>query len=365
MRELVHHRTALLEQARALHSALAIDEQSDSHQDDVVIATLTDVESQLAHVDEALLRASPTLAAQFLPQPVLIRDVQKSLGEKEAVLLQVVTDRSVHLLCITRSSAFQRRVVMTRADVRESVRRLRRALDLGLPRRDFLSFDPKLAAHLYEAFIAPFESELQHVERLIVVPDDAMESLPISLLVRSLRTDGSAASMVVDRWPVAVLPSLQSIVALRQSQVSEPAERPYAAFADPVILSAKATTLTGTQAVTEAVQLLSSLEELPDTTTEVRAIAAALHGSEGDLYLRERATKGNVRAAALEHYRVISFATHGIMAGELPGLSEPALVLSPSSAADSDVLLTALRGRTAAPACWSGDLIGLQYREHR
>jgi CHAT domain-containing protein len=45
----------------------------------------------------------------------------------------------------------------------------------------------------------------------------------------------------------------------------------------------------------------------------------------------------------LDHYKIIEFATHGLMSGELKGLAEPALVLTPPPQAtpDDDGLLTA------------------------
>jgi CHAT domain-containing protein len=50
-----------------------------------------------------------------------------------------------------------------------------------------------------------------------------------------------------------------------------------------------------------------------------------------------------LREARLSNYRVIEFATHGLMSGDLPGLAEPALVLTPPKEAspDNDGLLTA------------------------
>jgi CHAT domain-containing protein len=49
------------------------------------------------------------------------------------------------------------------------------------------------------------------------------------------------------------------------------------------------------------------------------------------------------RAGELSRYRVVAFATHGLVSGELKGLAEPALVLTPPEAAslEDDGLLTA------------------------
>lgn len=50
-----------------------------------------------------------------------------------------------------------------------------------------------------------------------------------------------------------------------------------------------------------------------------------------------------MKTANLEQYRVIAFATHGLVAGDVNNLTEPALVLTPPRAgsADDDGLLTA------------------------
>ena len=68
---------------------------------------------------------------------------------------------------------------------------------------------------------------------------------------------------------------------------------------------------------------------LPETADELRAVAKALGASEQDLYLADRASEPLLRQAGLDRYRVVEFATHGLMSGELAGLAEPALVLTP------------------------------------
>ncbi len=89
------------------------------------------------------------------------------------------------------------------------------------------------------------------------------------------------------------------------------------------------------------VAAVRQLARLPDTATELEAVSRAIGG--GEVYVRERATETRVKAMSLADYRVISFATHGLVAGELKGLPEPALVLTPpgEGTADDDGLLTA------------------------
>jgi hypothetical protein len=76
---------------------------------------------------------------------------------------------------------------------------------------------------------------------------------------------------------------------------------------------------------------------------ELRAVATALGASDNNLLLGRDATERALRNRPLNDYRVISFATHALVAGDIEGVSEPALVLTPGSEATpaNDGLLTA------------------------
>ena len=86
------------------------------------------------------------------------------------------------------------------------------------------------------------------------------------------------------------------------------------------------------------------LAPLPDTALELREIARSLGADpERTLYLHHRANEQNVKASALDRVRVIAFATHGLIPGELRGLDQPALALANPKLADdakNDGLLT-------------------------
>ena len=55
------------------------------------------------------------------------------------------------------------------------------------------------------------------------------------------------------------------------------------------------------------------------------------------MFLNHQAIEKNVKQAQLENRRVVAFATHGVTAGQLTGLDQPALALSnPALTGDSD-----------------------------
>jgi CHAT domain-containing protein len=95
---------------------------------------------------------------------------------------------------------------------------------------------------------------------------------------------------------------------------------------------------------------------LPDTADELRAIARDVGASDDDVKLGAAATVTAVKSMPLDQYRIIDFATHGLVAGEVGGLSEPALVLSipDRPTADDDGLLTSSRiARLRLDADWA------------
>ncbi len=74
---------------------------------------------------------------------------------------------------------------------------------------------------------------------------------------------------------------------------------------------------------------LAQLPRLPDTRLELTAVAKALDVDPGKaLYLGKAANEQNVETMDLAHYRIVAFATHGLVPGDLDGLTQPALALT-------------------------------------
>ena len=86
---------------------------------------------------------------------------------------------------------------------------------------------------------------------------------------------------------------------------------------------------------------------LPDTAHELRCVARSLGAEPSAVVLGKDMTEAAVKAAPLSRYRIVHFATHGLLAGETAQLitarAEPALVLSPPDqpTEEDDGLLTA------------------------
>ena len=153
---------------------------------------------------------------------------------------------------------------------------------------------------------------------------------------------------------VTQVPSPRAFLALRQAaRTRAAAPRAFLGLGDPVVsgddsagraaLENLATSCRESAPMPAA--LLRALAPLHDTAGELRTAARALGGDDGSILLAAAATESGLRAEPLDQYRVLYFATHGLLPGELHCQAEPGLVLSPpptpASSTDSDGLLEA------------------------
>jgi hypothetical protein len=95
------------------------------------------------------------------------------------------------------------------------------------------------------------------------------------------------------------------------------------------------------------VALLRMQVPLPETTDELCAVARDVRADLAEIRLGTRATEREVKrmseAGQLAQYRIVHFATHGVLAGQLDPKSEPGLILTPpdSPSEEDDGYLTA------------------------
>jgi len=75
-------------------------------------------------------------------------------------------------------------------------------------------------------------------------------------------------------------------------------------------------------------RLAQALPQLPDTADELNAVGKDLGVAAADIHLGTDASETTVQRAPLADYRIVYFATHGLVAGDIKGIAEPSLALS-------------------------------------
>jgi CHAT domain-containing protein len=142
---------------------------------------------------------------------------------------------------------------------------------------------------------------------------------------------------------------VSSLKALRTTARRARASRPFLGIGDPRLTGetgadrgATLATLFTTRGIADA-DAVRQLASLPDSYGELKALARSLGSGDDALLVGANATEMALKTMVLTDYKVLTFATHGLLSGELEGLAEPALVLTPPKVgtARDDGLLTA------------------------
>ena len=266
-----------------------------------------------------------------------------------------------------------------REDLGDTVALLRSSLEpnaqtLG----DIPDFDIAAAYGLYKQLFKPVEAGWKDAKSLLVVAHGALGYLPPSILpTAAVELEPASGALfsnhrdipwLVRSHSVTMLPSVASLATLRSLPPGAPDRKAFAGFGDPLFSAQQAVVLpekeTEVAALTSRglksrglpVRLraapktgaldsaeLAQLPRLPDTADEVRSIAVALNADlTQDVFLGAQANEGAVKSRDLSGYKVLAFATHGLVPGDLNGLMQPALALSAPGVAgvEGDGLLT-------------------------
>lgn len=236
-----------------------------------------------------------------------------------------------------------------------------------------LPFSLRRAYALYRSLFGKVDDLIEGKD-LLIVPSGPLTQLPFQVLVtkkpeqdRPTREVFSKASWLAKRHAITVLPSVASLKTLRVHAKSSKAAKPFVGFGNPLLdgdtddrwqqeaakLARSITGCAGSDTVRTA-QLraarqtvlplgrgtrLADLEHirfqvpLPETADELCRVARTAGARTEDVYLGHSAIEAGLKnlseTGALAQYKVIHFATHGALAGELEGSKEPGLILSP------------------------------------
>jgi CHAT domain-containing protein/Tfp pilus assembly protein PilF len=362
------------------------------------------MEARIDELDGQLQRDFPDYATLADPQPLDSAAIREQLGRDEALLLLITSNEAVYELVVTKDGIDWRRQALQRSRLRDLVGKLRCGLDssnwtdpsgwavrtewqkqaktaqqarrdrcIGLIGKayaedDWSPFDFTAAGELYDKLLGPVEAAIRG-KSLLVVAADVLTGLPLQVLVsgtvnpalRGLDRFERAHWLIRDH-AVTTLPSVASLKALRGlPHQAQRAERPLAGFADPEFWqpSHPPAQLASAAPVGRSVlrgyggffvgrnadpgMLANALPQLEGTRRELTEVGKILRADGADLHLGRAASETAVKAAPLDKYRIVYFATHGLVAGDVEGVGEPALAFSlPDRASpEDDGLLTA------------------------
>ena len=294
----------------------------------------------------------PDYVALSKPQPLSLQETQALLGDDEGLII-VDLEKESYAWVVTKNRAEWKQLSVNAEDVSKAVAILRVALDPESSK----PFELAAAHQLYQQVLGPIKGLISEKTRLSFVLNGALTSLPPQVLITSDPGGRDLASVdwLVRKYAITVLPSVASLKILRADKDVVVTAKPMIGFGDPIFDRATQTasrkqqvagfnlSLTrfyrGVTADTNA--LAEALPALPETADELRAVASELGAKLEDIKLGEAASVTDVKHERLDNYRIVYFATHALVAGEVEKFAkvkaEPALVLSiPRRPSDED-----------------------------
>lgn len=342
---------------------------------------LSELETRRAAVATQLDRDFPEYAALASPKPLRTEDAKGLLAADEALVYFLVGEKQSYVFALTHDQFVWKELPSGSAALSDKVKSFRHGLhDFEDQRQELVKrgkrpelFDLAVAHDLYATLLGPVEDLIKGKRHVMVVPSGSLTALPFHLLVTDKPSVARPeikdiasyrdAAWLIKRQAVTVLPSVSSLKALRIFAArQQPATKPLIGFGDPVFDPAERTRALAEQRATikvaaktraysefwrgagvDRANLAHSLPSLLDTATELKTVAKKLGAPASDIYLDKNATEVNVKDKPLADYKVVYFATHGLVAGDVTGMGEPSLALtlpSEPSALD-DGLLTA------------------------
>jgi CHAT domain-containing protein/tetratricopeptide (TPR) repeat protein len=344
---------------KQLSAALSLSPDRRAGADERARKQISEIDARTAEIDKRLKAEFPDFLALARPDPLSIEDTAQLLHPDEAlVLLLAGHAEETFVWALTREGAAWQRIPLGEKVLADKVKAMRQGLDLQDVKRAVQSgelFDLGLAHDLYKMLLGPVADLIDDRRHLLIVPSGVLTGLPFHLLVmeppatpnpngQQLQTYRDAA-WLIRRHAVTVLPSVSSLSALRVLAKGGQAAKPMIGFGDPVLgqpaapaqpaqVAARSATKTraygsywhGTHADLEALRM--GLAALPETASELRAVARRLGAAESDIKLGPAASETTVKGTDLSVYRVVYFATHGLVGGEIASLAEPALALT-------------------------------------
>ncbi len=291
----------------------------------------------IGELDDRIQRDYPHYTQFASAEPVSLASVQQALKPHELVLMPLVGTNRTLLWAVTSQAARALPVAMPRAEIRALIARIRRGLTVTPNDAASAStpFDGQASVELYRQLVTPIADLIGDHTTIIYIPDDVLQPLPLQILSDA---DGD---WLVRRAAIEVMPSVAGLLSLRETPPAPSTPRSFLGVGDPLEREVDPASQNDqpSKALSAALQ---ALPRLPETSDELRLMSQSYLRPGSQLLLGENATIENLLAQDLASFGVLAFASHAVMAGELPGLMEPAIVLSSSQGGNpADGLLKA------------------------
>jgi len=310
---------------------------------------------ELDRTRSKILRQSSRFAELSNPDPLNLSQIQRNLLDPDTLLVTYFLGEERSFLWTVSRKSVASHVLPPRSEIETAAKDYYELLSRHSRRAE--NHRAEVGAKLGEMLLGPIAQELQKpvAKRLVVVADGALHYLPFTALPAPAAAAQEDGELLIDHHEVVRLPSASVLASLRRGEAERKrAPKTIAVIADPVFekddpriaqASASGTAEpngpTAGQAAGQGADSgahgalgralrdarSGSLRRLPGSAEEARAILALVPKDSRFSALGFDASYPLVDGDRLAKYRIIHFATHGLIDRTHPELSGLALSL--------------------------------------
>jgi len=298
---------------------------------DGLLGEMAILESDLNLLETQLRRTSPRFASLMAPHELTPEEIQALLDD-DTTLLQYSLGASRSFVWVVRRNSIVARELPGRETIEAQARRVfdglrthrQAAADRRRLRQDLVDLSDLIVAPVYDSLDG---------RRVLVSVNGALQYIPFGLLPV---VSAGQRQALLETHSVVSVPSMSVLAALRTEDDSIDTPRStLALFADPVLdpedprLPAAGPVLAAVQrpasGLLERSSVKSVLGRLPATAREADAIGALVPADRRQIVVGFAASRDTLFGLQLDQYRILHFATHGLVDSRYPELSALAL----------------------------------------
>ena len=282
----------------------------------------------------SIIKNYPEIKNNFANQIANGKMIQENIPSDEALIQYSVGNFFTYATIITSENYTVQRINIGKKKLSKIVKNVRKSLELENDNpKEFALTDSQ---NLYEILLDRMNDLIKDKKKLIIIPDESLYGIPFELLHDKINN-----KWLIEKHAVSISPSAYSYIALNYDDNLEfSSGNSFLGFGDPAIREQKIAESSNFEDILELefskiftrggnvnLKYLKMFPELPETAIELEKISKKFDLN-SKVYLRDDFNEETINSINFNDYKVVSFASHALVVGEIDGLSEPSIILS-------------------------------------
>lgn len=309
-----------------------------------ITAEINSLTTELENLQIKIRRSNPRYADLVQGATLDVKAIQNLLDD-DTVLLEYKLGEERSYLWLVAKNSISIYLLPKRAEVEKTAREFYDAIISRDKSKEKLT--DALAAKLGQTLLGSVAAKIQN-KRLAIVADGVLQLIPFAAL-QVQNSKFKTQSSLIESNEIIVLPSASVLAELRRGDESKQPSKMLAIFADPVFesddprLSVKekiaAVKPNALQTVTRDFKFDENLPRLLSSRVEARNISALAPPNETISNMDFDASRANAMSENLADFRILHFATHGLLDTARPEFSGLVFSLYDKNGAPQDGFL--------------------------